>query len=252
MDISSNNIIFIPIKEHSSRVPHKNFRDFCGRPLYLHTLYKYENLDVDVFVDTDSQEVLDTIGKKKKNGELSNVSVLIRKESLRGDDVSVNLLIQDFIDNSVDYKKDVWIAQIHVTTPFLKAKTVLSGLKRMKLSGVIMHGKNSESTAEYDSAASVTVHQSRFWRFDKYGFCPVNHNPMKLEKTQDLPIFYEENSCFYIFNPKNFNNCGKYRLGALPCFIGIDFPENLDIDTEDDWNKCVKLMSSGAEWNSTK
>ena len=57
---------------------------------------------------------------------------------------------------------------------------------------------------------------------------------MKLEQTQDLPMYFEENSLFYMFNSDYFlqTNC---RIGINPFFYICNFPENLDIDTEDDW-----------------
>jgi len=241
--------IFIPIKAHSARVPGKNFREFCGKPLYLHTLYKYENLDVEIHIDTDSQRVMSDIDGKHKMGELLNVHAGERREELRGDDTSVNLLIQDFLDNkylSHEEEKDAWIAQIHVTTPFLKAETVMESLSFMESNGKLRYeGSFTDTDESYDSCASVTCHQSRLWRMDGYGYCPVNHNPMKLEKTQDLPVFYEENSCFYIFNPYNFTEYGGYRLGAMPYMREVNFPENMDIDTLEDWERCLKYAKMG-------
>lgn len=226
--------IFIPIKENSCRVPRKNFRMFLNHPLYLHTINKYNNLNVKLFINTDSQEIFDGINGNKKNGDLLNVTVIERKKNLIGDDISVNLLIKDFIENHIDKSEEnAWIAQIHVTSPFLTSDMVMSVLEKME-------SKNEK----YDSAASVTIHQSRFWRNDGYGFCPVNHNPMKLEKTQDLPVFFEENSCFYVFNAKNFLNLGGYRVGKNPYFYEVKFPENLDIDTEDNWKMCINISKN--------
>jgi len=244
----NNKIVFIPIKEHSARVAGKNFRDFCGYPLYLYVLNKYDGIDVDVFVNTDSEEIEDTITKTKLYGKFNNINVIRRKTALCGDDVSVNLLIIDFLKEMKDHfseRKDIWIAQTHVTTPFLKTETVLFALRLMESQGIIQGESLSSKSIGYDSAASVNLHQSRFWRFDEYGYSPVNHNPMKLEKTQDLPVFYEENSCFYIFNPYNFSKFGGYRVGKLPYFFEISFPENVDIDTEDDWKMCDILSKLG-------
>lgn len=93
---------------------------------------------------------------------------------------------------------------------------------------------------EFDSVVSANIIQSRLWRKETYGYCPINHNPMKLEETQKLPIIYEENSSFYMFNSDKFitqNNriCGKFM------FYGLKFPENVDIDTEDDWEFVQKI-----------
>ena len=85
--------IFIPIKHNSQRVHRKNFRRFGKEPLFKHTLLKYKNHNV--FVDTDSQEVIDLIGQDKR---LRHVNVFSRSESLIGDKVSVCDLIKDFSD----------------------------------------------------------------------------------------------------------------------------------------------------------
>lgn len=242
----NNKILFIPIKEHSARVSRKNFRDFNGVPLYMYTLNKYVDKDVSVYVDTDSEEVMGALDMMHLDGKMLNVTPMSRKKSLRGDNVSVNLLIENFIDTHIDKERwrDVWIGQIHVTNPFLSAETVLDALCKAESDGTV-YEDTADAREGFDSVASVTTHNCRFWRNDGYGFCPVNHNPMKLEKTQDLPTFFEENSCFYIFNPHNFKAFGSYRVGKSPLFYPVNFPENIDIDTENDWCICNSLAKSG-------
>ena len=73
-----------------------------------------------------------------------------------------------------------------------------------------------------------------------YGPCPINHNPIKLEQTQDLPTLYEENSAFYIFKSIDFIKSHN-RIGVKPFFYAVEPPENLDIDIESDW-KLVKAL----------
>jgi len=205
-------IIYIPIKHNSQRVPRKNFRFFGEEPLYKHTLLKYSKYKV--YVDTDSAEITDGITTDKR---LKHVTVVPRQEQLKGDLVSVCALLKDFI---LRYKITDTIAQIHVTSPFLEPSTV---------------AKAESLLGEYDSVASATVHQTRFWRKEEYGFCPVNHNPIKMEQTQDLPAYYEENSAFYIFHPGLITMTGS-RIGSNPYFYPLGIPQNADIDTEDDWN----------------
>ena len=209
-------IIFIPIKHNSQRVPRKNFREFNGEPLYKHTLLKYPNENV--YVDTDSEEIIYEI---KNDPRLSNINVYKRKDSLIGDKVSVCDLISNFITT---YNVEKPIAQIHVTSPFLLNKTIK---------------KCYNMIDQYDSIVSCNVHQVRFWREEEYGFCPVNHNPVKLEQTQDLPKYYEENSAFYIFRPEVLIQT-KNRIGQNPFFYELSEPENLDIDTEKDWEKVIR------------
>jgi CMP-N-acetylneuraminic acid synthetase len=64
---------------------------------------------------------------------------------------------------------------------------------------------------------------------------------MKMEKTQDLPKIYEENSCFYTFTYESFVDSGR-RVGLNPHFQEVDFVESIDIDTEEDWDFCMKMI----------
>ena len=56
--------IFIPIKHNSQRVARKNFRRFGSEPLFKRTLLKFRGHQI--FVDTDSQEIIDVI--KRRSG----------------------------------------------------------------------------------------------------------------------------------------------------------------------------------------
>ena len=208
-------IIYIPIKENSQRVPNKNFREFCGKPLWEHTIDKLK--DFEVVIDTDSEEII------TKCIDKDWVLSYHRPLHLRGDNVSVVDLVKNFFKKNPT--KD-WICQIHVTSPFL----LVNHLKDLE---------EKSKTWEYDSAFSVDVIQNRFWRDEEYGLAPVNHNPMKLEQTQDLPPYYMENSYFYFFTTEVLK-LGN-RIGKNPKPIPIEYPYNLDIDTEQDWKLVKKI-----------
>lgn len=218
--------IFVPIKDHSSRVPGKNFRDFGGVPLYERLLDKYSDKSVRVYVDTDSDRIIE---KYAEGGFSSNVMVYRRERNLCGDDVSVNFLINNFVGRCCE-KGDL-IAQLHATNPFLSPFTVCTAFDLL------------DCDSEWDSIVSANVIQSRLWREEEYGYCPINHNPMKMEKTQDLPLIYEENSCFYAFTYESFKQ-NNNRIGLKPYFYKMEFPENLDIDTEEDWDLCVNMLDT--------
>jgi len=203
-------IIYIPIKENSQRVPQKNFRDFDGKPLWEHTIDKLK--DFQVIVDTDSAEIIKKcIGKEW-------VTTYERPVRLRGDKVSVVDLIKNYFDKN---PTEEVIVQLHVTSPLLKIEHIEEVQKQIRL-------------YDYDSVFSVDVIQNRFWRKEKYGLVPINHNPMKLEQTQDLPKYYMENSYLYAFKQEvlDYGN----RIGKNPNILQIEYPYNLDIDTEQDWD----------------
>ena len=210
--------IFIPIKKNSQRVPRKNFRIFHGVPLYKHTLYKLR--DCDVYIDTDSTQIIDEVAA---DPNLNHITAYNRRDDLIGDEVSVCDLINNFIKK---FKlNEELICQLHVTSPFLRIETLSRAYSKM---------------ADYDSVVSCNVLQTRLWRKEEYGICPVNHNPLVLQQTQDLPKYYEENSLFYIFKSETILNTGN-RIGKNPYFFETSFPENLDIDWEADWDLANKV-----------
>tara|TARA_R100000152_G_C6770743_1_gene197032 strand:+ start:266 stop:913 length:648 start_codon:yes stop_codon:yes gene_type:complete len=203
--------IFIPIKHSSQRVPKKNFRNFNGEPLYKHSLLKYSEFEV--YVDTDSEQIIYEINNDSR---FKNVTVYKRDNKLIGHEVSVCDLIKNFISK---YDISRPLVQLHVTSPFLNPQIIKDAYSFM---------------SDHDSVVSCNLHNSRFWRKEKYGFCPLNHNPLKLEQTQDLPTIYEENSAFYMFKPSVVLSTGN-RIGQNPYFYSISRPHNMDIDTEQDW-----------------
>ena len=146
------------------------------------------------------------------------------KKKLTGDEVSVCKLIENFI-RKFNIKNET-LCQIQVTSPFLTLDTLERALQKV---------------GDYDSVVSCNPLQTRLWRQEKYGMCPVNHNPTVLQQTQDLPVYYEENSLFYIFNSSGFLKTGN-RIGLNPQFFETTFPENLDIDWESDW-ELAKVIS---------
>lgn len=211
--------LFIPIKQNSQRVPNKNFRLFDGVPLYKNILYKFNNYKI--YVDTDSDEIIEEV---KTDDRLSHVVAYRRPYNLVGDKTSVCDLIENFIKKN-NIQNEV-LCQLHVTSPFLKTSTIKEARKKM---------------TDHDSVVSCNVISSRLWRQESYGTCPVNHNPLKLEQTQDLPKLFEENSLFYMFKSDNFLKT-KSRIGLKPYFFQTSFPENIDIDWEEDWQIATSMI----------
>ena len=78
---------------------------------------------------------------------------------------------------------------------------------------------------------SVKRLQTRLW--DANG-APINHDPDKLIRTQDLPPIFEENSCIYIFNRHILEKRGN-RIGERPFMFEMSPIESLDIDEEVDF-----------------
>lgn len=212
-------IALLPMKANSERVKGKNFKHFSGKPLFqwtLNTLLSVKEID-QVIINTDARELL------INNGLVENDRLLIRdrRPEICGDLVSMNLIIEDDINNT---DADVYL-MTHTTNPMMKANTVRDALAAF----------NSNKTI--DSLFTVDKIQTRFYDKD----CnPVNHNPDNLLRTQDLEPWYEENSNLYIFTKNSFINT-KARIGKNPMMYETPKFESIDIDTPSDWDLAVLI-----------
>ncbi|GAB4399684.1 MAG: acylneuraminate cytidylyltransferase family protein [Anaerolineales bacterium] len=210
----------VPMRHHSQRVPGKNYRPLAGKPLFQHileTLQAVPEIDT-VIVDTDSEPVMDGVRRL-----FPDVKLIARPEHLRADDIPMNdILLYDTAQVQADF-----YLQTHSTNPLLKAETISRGIQSL-----------ISNYPKYDSLFSVTRLQTRlYWQDGR----AINHNPLELLQTQDLPPVYEENSCIYVFTRKNLER-KKHRIGDSPLMFEINADEAWDIDEELDFEIADFLM----------
>jgi N-acylneuraminate cytidylyltransferase len=213
----------VPMKGHSERIRNKNMKRFSRRPLcaaILETLGRCRYVS-GILVDTDSAEIA---GFVKRN--FRGAVVIKRPEKLRGDFVSMNRIIAYDISRSAD----THFLQTHCTNPVLRSLTIDKAVSTYFV-----------NLKQYDSLFSVTGHRTRF--YDSRGV-PVNHNPERLIRTQDLAPLYEENSNIYIFSRKSFEASDNRRIGKRPYMFETDKYESIDIDGERDFAAAKVIKSN--------
>ena len=206
-------IALLPMKGHSERVPNKNIKPFNGVPLFHVVLKKlHESKYIsEIIVNTDGDAIKESI-----TSEFPKVKIHDRPESIQGDFVSMNEIINYDLQES---DGDIYI-QTHSTSPLLNINSIDKAIE-------LFINQN-----EHDSLFSVTKLQTRLYWGD---ISPVNHNPNELLRTQDLPPVYEENSNFYLFTKQSFKESGNKRIGVKPMMFPIDKIEAVDIDEPEDF-----------------
>lgn len=224
-------VALLPMKANSQRVKGKNFRDFCGKPLFrwiLDTLLSLEEID-QVVINTDARAIL------AANGLTDGDRVVIRdrKPEICGDLVSMNKVLADDVAN---VEADIYL-MTHTTNPLLSANTIRDALK------TFMEAKQA---GKADSLFTVNKIQTRFYRAD---CSPVNHNPDNLIPTQHLEPWFEENSNLYIFTRDSFAKTDA-RIGKQPIMYETPRFESVDIDTPEDWDFAVAAARYLQEKNS--
>lgn len=216
----------LPIKEHSDRVPGKNFRIVEGAALWMYALGNLARSCIcdKIIINTDLP------------GAFANVTTLCpidvdeRPEHLRATDVSMNDILADVISR---HRADIYI-QIHATSPFVYPWRFQKALRVLEKSGA-------------ECAYAVTEHHARF---DLENGRPINHDPGALIPTQDLAPLYEENSAFYFFRYESFMRTGS-RVGGRRTRIVTHPIEAIDIDEPCDM-ELAELVIAGRKAQAAK
>ncbi len=209
------------MKEYSERLHGKNMKKLCGKPLFHWILKALQDSNVinEIIINTDSEKIA------KNAKENFNVTIHMRPDYLLDIDHDEANKIMAY---DIDKIAGEHFIQSHSTNPLVNPKSIRKACK--------LYFKNLKMN---DSLFSVTKTTKRF--FLKNGQ-PINHDPKKLIKTQELEPLLEENSCFYIFSRKSFF-LNKNRIGSKPILFPIDPLTAIDIDEAHDFKFAEYLMN---------
>lgn len=218
-----NNIVFLPCRKGSQRVPNKNTRTFAGVEggllrIKLEELLKASLVDK-ILLSSNDEEVL-RIGEDFKNPK---IQVLPRPDCLCTSETSTDDLIL-YVSELVKEGTILWT---HVTSPFLSAKTYDDML-------VSFHS-NRDS---YDSLMSVNVIRNFLWNEKE----PVNYDRLveKWPRTQTLSSLYEPNSGAFIADANIYQTIHD-RIGNKVYMYETSRLESLDIDWPEDFEFAQQL-----------
>ncbi len=211
----------LPMKGASERVPGKNVREACGKPLFFHIAEMLEHCPLveSIRINTDSEAIADLA-----QNHFSKAVIHWRPAELCGDMVSINRIIA----HDLALCPGEHFLQTHCTNPLLMQATLEDAILRY-----------AAALPRHDSLFSVTRLQTRLYTEDGQ---PLNHDPSTLLRTQDLPPLYEENSNIYLFSRASFSAAGENRIGRSPLMFPMAPHEAVDIDEEHDFLLATLLL----------
>ena len=204
-------VALIPIKLGSKRVPQKNIKPFFdGTPLmaFIQRACLESKYIDETYIYCSDESIKEYV--------LPGVKFLKRPEILDGDDKNANDIIREFM-KEVD--ADIYV-NTHTTSPFAKSETI---------DDCIVH----VASGEYDSAFCAEAIRTFMWQEGK----PINFNPDRFPRTQDLPLIYGETCIAYVFKKDTFNTYNR-RLGVKPFIKEVGKIEAMDIDYPEDFEIC--------------
>ena len=150
------------MKAFSERVPRKNMKKLCGKPLFHWILdsLSESNYINEIIINTDSKEIAESA--------TSNYDVTLHMRPKYLLDIDSNEANQ-IIEYDLSKTNGEYFFQTHSTNPLLSVDTIDRAIKKY-------------FNNKFDSLISVTERRKFYYTM---GGEPVNHNPQKLIRTQN-------------------------------------------------------------------
>ncbi len=223
-------IAVIPARGGSKRIPRKNIRLFCGKPIIAWVIDEARNSQCfdKIVVSTDDDEIA-----KVAISCVAEVPFM-RPQKLSDDHTGTSPVMAHAIRTLQQQGIPVELACcIYATAPFIQGDDLRRGRRELESSGA-------------DYAFSVTRYEFPIQRAIRIGpsgrvemFYPEYFNT----RSQDLEMAYHDAAQFYWGRAEAWL-CGKviFSSGAVPVLLPSDRVQ--DIDTMEDWARAELMYRS--------
>ena len=214
-------IALIPARGGSKRIPGKNIKQFCGKPIIAYSIEAAKNCGFfdRIIVSTDSKEIADVAG------EFGAETPFMRPAGLADDFTPT----ADVLLHALDWlaragQEPEVICCLYATAPFVRSSFLQQGYKLLRQSGA----------SSVFPVASYPASPFRGLTIGSDGRLSMLWPEHEMTRSNDLPEVYHDAGQFYWLNVASFLEKKKlYASDARPLVM----PRRLvqDIDTKDDW-----------------
>ena len=222
-------IAIIPARAGSKRVPKKNFRDFCGKPMIAWTIEKLKQCKIidEIIVSTDSLEI-------KKISETYGATVpFLRPKKLSDDFTTTSAVIKHSLEWYLgNNEMPSLVLTIYPTAVLVPAEKINEAVE------IIHHAKSKKllTVLRYSHPIQRAIFKNNNNLSEV--FFPENIQ----KRTQDFPISYYDAGQFYLSYPQVILNDENLLTNAS--MLVLSDTEAVDIDTEKDFVRASTIFNS--------
>lgn len=227
-------IAIITARGGSKRIPKKNIKDFCGRPIIAYSIdaAMKSGLFSEVMVSTDSEEIAEIAKRYGAN-------VPFFRSAKTSDDYAATAdvileVIKEYQRMGQTFDQ---ICCIYPTAPFVTAEKLKEAIQLMEQNHPI----------QVMPVVPFSYPPQRSYVVDEKGMIEFKYKEYMRTRSQDLEKWYHDAGQFYIYDTKRFlEEKGVISGEIMPIFVSE--LEVQDIDSEDDWKIAelkYQLMSEG-------
>lgn len=231
----SRSLALITARGGSKRIPKKNIREFCGKPILCYSIEAAlaSGAFDEVMVSTDSEEIAEVA--RKAGAKIP----FYRSDDTAGDYATTAQVVEEVLSQYEEQGSNFdYVCVIYPTAPFITAEKLQDAMAKLESTGA-------------DTVSPVV----RFSYPPQRGFViedGVTHlkwPQYRTARSQDLEPFYHDCGQFYCLRVDSFL---KQRQIFMEHMVSIEMPESQvqDIDTLEDWKIAelkYKLMQDAVE-----
>ena len=228
--MDAKTIAVIPARGGSKRIPRKNIKPFCGKPMIAYSIEAAIRAGIfdEIIVSTDDEEIADVA----KNAGAS--VPFMRPKELSDDFTATGAVVEHaikFLQARGDRIK--FVCTIYATAPLIDEFYIKLGLEKLRAS----NAKNAFS------CTSMPFPIWRTFKIAKDGRCDMFWRENFAKRSQDLEEAYQDAGQFYWTN-LDASSSDEIFFGRDS--IAIVLPRHLvqDIDTPQDWIRAEFLYEA--------
>lgn len=228
--MDAKTIAVIPARGGSKRIPRKNIKPFCGKPMIAYSIEAAIRAGIfdEIIVSTDDEEIADVA----KNAGAS--VPFMRPKELSDDYTATGAVVEHaikFLQARGDRIK--FVCTIYATAPLIDEIYIKLGLEKLRAS----NAKNAFS------CTSMPFPIWRTFKITKDGRCEMFWRENFAKRSQDLEEAYQDAGQFYWTN-LDAPSSDEIFFGRDS--IAIVLPRHLvqDIDTPQDWIRAEFLYEA--------
>lgn len=208
----NKNLVIIPARGGSKRLPFKNIKLLNGMPLIAHSIeYARQNDIAKVIVSTDDAKI-------KEIALTYGAEVLLRPQELATDNSPTIETLKHVIKSTSEEFENVILLQ--PTNPLRPKNLLNEALKIFE-------------QQDCDSLMTVTRNYQKFGKIEENKFLPYNYSFG--QRSQDLEPLYFENGMLYITKSTMILKDKLLADNNYPMIVNHPYSQ-VDIDTDEDFN----------------
>lgn len=217
--MSNRTLAIITARGGSKRIPRKNIKNFCGKPILCYSIEAARDAGVfdEIMVSTDDEEIA---GIARNSGA---IVPFFRSAETAGDYASTDDVIMEVLKayQQIGQNFEAFCC-IYPTAPFLSGARLRSAMELLKKADSVM------------PVVPFSYPPQRGLLINENGFVERQFPEHAAARSQDLPKIYHDCGQFYACRTDAFLKAGTTDVERLLPLVLTEL-EVQDIDTPEDW-----------------